>query len=358
MKLIKNLVLIASTTVLLFSCSKVDDVTPKVYSIPTTYNFEGAQANYTLATNQLSMLSQLIGLAETGNIVNTEVSKTALLNMYNNTNSPFTGNLSTFTGSSLFEATAIDFRDDMANWIDTLAQSSKSTTFGSNGVAGVVYRNNSSTGKLYNKKGFAAYEIMEKGMMGAFQLYQITQVYLSNSKIGASVSKTEKQKNWDMAFGYLGVPTNFPNNTESTPFWGEYFNTNSATLNNNTQIIMTAFLTGRAAIDNDDQSVVEQSAETIITELEKTAVGMTLTYLNRSKTAITNEDNGRRNGSLSETLGFAITLKYIANSKISASEVQEIIDLIGTNNWVPNVDNLDTALTKLSGIYGLDATRF
>jgi hypothetical protein len=360
MNIIKKLSLaILGLSTILFSCKSTTEVVAPTANVPTTYNFSTFQANSTLASVALAMMTDLINETETGNTKSVSVSSTSLINKFRNTNTPFNNaGLNTVVGISLKELTSNDLQAQIETYLLGIETASLSNTDGANSVAGVVVSNAGSK-KLYDAKGVALYELAEKGLMGALQYYQITSVYLSENKIGSSVSTAERQKNWDLAFGFLGVDISFPSTTTSKrPFWAEYLATNSAKLDNNTSKIMNAYLQGRAAIDLGDNVTISTSASIIKTELEKTAVSMALTYLNRANAAILSKDNGRKLGSLSESKGFFTILKYSPTKKITDTQYNEINELFGDNNWNTSSSTISNIVSKLSGIYGLDSTQF
>ena len=343
----------------LFSCKKDDpkpNTTPN-YTVPTTYNFENATVNGLAATTRLKMLSVLIEEAEKGNAKGTQVSASVLKDMFENnqTTLPFVskGISATF---SIKDKTDERFYDKFNAFADRLATASQATDSGDVNKAGVMKAKTSTSTKLYDDKGYAPYEILEKGLMGALQYYQITSVLLKDDKIGASVTKDQRQKNWDLAFAYLGINYDYPG-LDATPFWGEYIGTIGKILGDNDKTIFEAFRKGRAAINNDDNAAVSSSAATIIKELERSTAGMGLRYLLRAKTYYTS-DPVRRNAGLTEGYGFIEGLKYNSSKTISDAEITEIQTLMGDNNWNTSLDNINTAIDKLVNKFGFDLSKF
>jgi len=121
--------------------------------------------------------------------------------------------------------------------------------------------------------------------MGALLYYQSTAVYFEPGKIdgdNTSITEgrgTEMEHAFDEAFGYFGVPTNFPTSTDGLVFWGNYSNNRNPVLECN-QPIMNAFLKGRAAISNKDLVGRDEAIAEVRKYWELISVGSALHYLN------------------------------------------------------------------------------
>lgn len=339
----------------ILSCKKEEPKPlPASYKVPTTYNFENAEVNGMEAATRQKMMVVLIEETEKGNKVGTRISNNILNDMFTNNQatSPFKEEgISTLL--SIKEATSPTFLDKFEPLAKRLEIASQAADSGASNKSGVM-KSISNSVKLYDAKGYAPYELIEKGLMGAMQYYQITSILLKDNKIGASIIKIERQKNWDLAFAYLGLPIDYPA-IDKTPFWGEYLGTIGPLLNNNDKTIFNAFIKGRAAIDNDDHTVVAESAATIIKELERSAAGLGLKYLLRAKTYYTS-DPVRKNAGLTEGYGFIEGLRYSDSKTISEVEINELESLIGDNNWSTSLDNINIAIAKLSLKFGFDTS--
>nr|MCU0431720.1 DUF4856 domain-containing protein [Cytophagaceae bacterium] len=301
--------LIFITTFLLLSCKKaskeeVIDPTPTgpTYEVPTTYNFSGV--DYSGQTTRLDMLKEITDTMKKGNVMNTVLSATQLKNMLSNTNNPFTNAALNSSGkqiqNKIYAADVTKFQ----TYLDDIAVASQSTTAGSSGVAGVVSSSSVSTAKyLMNGKGVEYTQLVEKGLMGAFVYYQITSYYLSEEKISPEyVSlKSDRLHHWDEAFGYFGVPIDFPGNTAGIRFIGKYCNDRNAVLGLNTTI-MNAFLLGRAAINNGDEETRKAQVTILRNNIEKVFVGTAIHYLNDAYANAS--DDALRNHELSEAVAF------------------------------------------------------
>ena len=354
------LLIIASATLISCKKKKDEEQTPVIVNppvvLPLPNVYQADVANYAEATVNLEMFHELIEATEEGNTVGTEVSESKLNNMLNNISNPFTGDLTKNSTSKLADIINPNVKADLATYFKDLATSSLAKTNGDSLKAGVILGIGATSGKLYDAAGFANYELIEKGLMGALQLYQITAVQLADSSLAASVNNTKRLKKWDLAFGYLGVPKDFTVPYATTyPFWGEYFKTNDETLGGCVNKIMTAFVNGRKAIENNTNDLVKTNADIIKVEMDKVAAGMALTYLFRARKFSLNGDKGRRNGTASEGLGFLNALKYHASRKITNSELDIVIGLVGKNNWTLKIVDIEAAIVALATPYGFDA---
>jgi hypothetical protein len=169
------------------------------------------------------------------------------------------------------------------------------------------------------------------------------------------------EHHWDEAFGYLGVPIDFPTNTDGLAFWGKYVNGRNALLETNTGI-MDNFLKGRAAISNDDL----ESRDAAIIEVQKywelSSAGTAIHYLN---SALANfNDDAIRNHALSEAVAFVYALQFNENKKVTNANVSEILTKIGgdsnfadMNFYTITETDLNAAKDLLSTYYNLESVK-
>lgn len=348
-KYILSIALFATITIGLNSCKKDD--TTKNYDVPTTYNFDNV--DYSGQTYRLDMLGELTNEMKKGNTKGTAVSAQKLKDMYANANAPFSDAALNTSGKKLKDKTIATEQANIEKWMDDLAAASQSTVNGSNGVAGVVEEGTAKY--LCDANGVEHIQWIEKGLFGSLIYYQIAEVYLSDSKIGASVAKADRQHHWDEAFGYYGVPKDFPANKTGVRYIGKYGNDRDALLNINSTI-MNAYLKGRAAINNDDNEEVKKQTAIIKETIEKVLAGTAIKYLNdANKNFATN--NAVRNHVLSEAVAFIRALKFNSSKKISDTQLNDILNTLGTNNWTITQANILKARNDLSAIYGMDAVK-
>jgi len=341
--------------ILLSACNEDSDNAPS-YNVPETYSFQNV--NYSGQTTRLNMMEAMTAYMKTGN-EGAILEAQQLKNMYANTNNAFEdeslNNASKDLKSKTFELDQGMFEDFM----EALAQASQSAgQTGSNGTAGIVTSGDGSRSYLLDANGYEYTQIIEKGLMGACFYFQATAVYLSEEGIGAAVNNTEvtegegttMEHHWDEAFGYLGVPTTFPADTESARFWGKYCNDRDALLGTND--IMEAFIKGRAAISAKDMDTKNEMVPVIRETWEKIAAGTAIHYIN---SALDNfSDDALRNHALSEAWAFVLSLKYNPERKVSLEQIEEIHQLLGDNFYEVSSDDLNTAKDRLADWYSLE----
>ncbi len=361
---IKFAFLLSTLLLMLFSSCKrnkgTDDPSnpenPSVpaYEVPTTYNF--SSVDYSGQTTRLDMLAEIVTYMKTGNTMNTVLSEGKLLNMYDNVGSEFTASALNLSTKKLKEKTFITDVSSFEDYMDSIAVVSQSTVAGSNGQAGVITSGMSSY--LCSKYGVEYTQMIEKGLMGAVFYYQIVAVYLSSDKIGPQILKADRQHHWDEAFGYFGVPTDFPTNKIGIRFFGKYSEERNTLLGSNAKI-MNAFLKGRAAINNDDVATMNAQVTILRDELEKMIAGTAISYLNKAKVGIA--DDAVRNHALSEGVGFIKALTYSPTKKITNTEINNALSKLQTNNKYDfySVSDLEMEEIKtiLSNVYGFNSIK-
>lgn len=371
------LVLIVGTIILGTSCKKKEGCTDptalnydadaekddgscthdKGYNIPTTYNFENV--NYSGQTARLNMLTEISTYMKTGNTQGTVLDAQKLKDMFANTNNPFTEASLNTSGKKLKDKCYTADQTTFESYMDSLTLASTSSIDGANGTAGVV---TSGTKKyLFAANGYEYTQIIEKGLMGAVFYYQVAEVYTREDKIGNAVDNTTivtregttMEHHWDEAFGYYGVPIDFPTNTTGSRFYGKYCNDRDALLETNN--LMDAFLKGRAAISNQDYTTRDQAAKEVRQYFEKVIASTAVHYLNEAKANIA--DDAVRNHALSEAIGFINALKYNSDKLITNTQLDAVLNYIGTNLYEVVITDLDNARNELSTIYEFDSVK-
>lgn len=348
-------ILLALTILLIAGCrDKCDD--PICFDVPTTYAFPNV--SYTGQTERLDMLEEMTVYMKTGNTAGTVLDAQVLKDMYANENNPFS-----FTSSKQLKSKTFSLDTDMfENWMDNMALASKSTLAGSNGVAGVVESNSGGKQYLFDENGIEYTQLIEKVLMGAVFYYQASSVYLGEDKIGAGVDNetiidgegTDMEHHWDEAFGYLGVPMNFPANTDDARFHGKYCNSRDALMGTNDRI-MDAFILGRAAISEKDMDIKDQQVPVIRQAWEDVIAATAIHYLNGGNADIA--DDALRNHQLSEAIAFTRSLKYNVSKRITETQIDQVLNLIGDNLYEVTSADLIAARDLLSSVYGLDSIK-
>lgn len=346
MKQLGITVLIVSHLTGINSCKKEDNN----YDVPATYNF--TNVDYSGQTKRLAMLSELSAEMKKGNTSGVSVSSAVLLNMYSNTGNPFADPSLNTSGKQLKDKTFITEQPVIEGYLNAHALASQSTQPGSNGTAGVV---EVGTDKyLFDENGIEYTQLAEKGLFGSLIYYQIASVYLGEDKIGAQVALEDRLHHWDEAFGYFGVPVDFPTNTSGIKFLGKYCNDRNALLGLNS-IIMNAYLKGRSALSNNDEETVSAQISIIRDNLEKVLSGTSIHYINEALSNATND--AVRNHTLSEALAFARALRFSPAKKITDSQLNQLETYFGTNFYTVSTTNLQAAKNLISTIYGFDSVK-
>lgn len=322
--------------------------------VPDAYSFKNV--DYSGQTERLNMMDEMVAYMKTANTSGVSISGTKLKEMYENS-----GNHFSFTSSKQLKDKT--FSLDQALFMalmDSLEMASLSTSPGSDGVAGVVTSNDGSKKYLFDANGKEFGEIIQKGLMGAVFYYQVTGNYLTADKIGNDVDNTTvtegkgtpMQHHWDEAFGYFGVPVDFPENKDGIRYYGKYSNARDPLLGTN-ETLMNAFIKGRASILFEDYEARDEQVTIIKETWEKVIAATAISYLNKAKADLA--DDAIRNHTLSEAVGFINALKYNPTRKITESQISTILGFIGNNFYNVTTQGLDNARNELSTIYGLDS---
>ncbi|MBL1232223.1 MAG: DUF4856 domain-containing protein [Flavobacteriales bacterium] len=375
--------ILALSVLLMFSCSKDDDAPAPVanngggggsptYQIPTTYVFVDGSSQSTVnfdgQKQRLEMLSELVVYMKTANTLGTTVSATQLKNMYANNgytwvDAPGLG----MTGSTkqLKDKTAegdIGVQAMFENYMDSLAYisslnfSNSTETYGQAGVW-----TNGTKSYLMGGNGFEYGQLIEKGLMTAVFMNQMTVNYLGtladddNTTPLPGKTYTEMQHHWDEAFGYFSSEIDYPTNGADR-FWGKYAQGSVEVLLGTGTNIMNAFLKGRAAIDNNDYATRDAQIAIIRDQIEKVCAGTAIHYLNEAKANITSPIV--KNHVLSEAIAFIDGLRYGYNSinavSITSAEVDTALGYIGNDLSVVTIVNINLAIDLIASKTGLN----
>lgn len=333
------------------------------YSIPATYNF--SNANFTSSTQRIAMLGEMTTYIRSTHTTTQSTQPTLqaqkLKDMYSNANNQFTGTglnasgiqLKNVTDNAFSLQTLLDASFDDAEQASITSAASPTVTTASNGTPGKLVT--SSRAVLVDANGIEYKEFAEKGVMGAVFYSQATTIlkniatYDNTTVTGGS---TTQEKAWDEAFGYFGVPVDFPTNVTGLKYWGSYGNSVNSAIGCNTAI-MDAFLKGRAAISNKDDARRDANRDIIIATWEKIAAAKCISYLKGAKNNLS--DVATLHHNLSEGYGFILGFRYNPSKTISDADITILLNYIGPNfyNLVPA--NIDNAIAKLESVFGLNA---
>lgn len=365
---------IAISGVMAFSCVEDDAPRNEVINAPSTYVFErdgASTVDYQGQKDRLNMLSEMKSYLVTGD-KGQALSLQKLLDIYANANSPFSSqDLNQATTKQLenkTNAAQIDlFKGLMAKAAEVSQDVSANNTSAAEGIAGRVERGTTGNYVNVNEKGWEFTQLIEKGLLGAVFYDQIFNSYLTDAKIGDAVDNenlvegknyTTMEHHWDEAFGYWGVPTDFPKGDpvltpEYKRFWANYTDGRDGLLNVN-QPLMDAYILGRAAIVANDHTVKKDQVKVIIDLHELVSAATAVHYINDAMDYLSSDDQGNLFHSMSEAYAFISALQYSPSKKITQSNIIEILTSdFGTDGdfWKVSNESLQNAKDKLTTAY-------
>lgn len=332
------------------------DKAEKAYKVPATYSFANVDLDEQLEQMEMATaIEEYMDGAKSG----TQLEAQKLKNMFANINAPFADADLNTAEESLKDKTFIAASNSLEQYMDSLAAISGSTQAGSPGKAGMVQSLDGSKTYLLSGNGIDYIELIEKSIMGAVFYYQGTGPYMSDEEVGDDVdNETEVEgkgtalaHHWDEAFGYLGMPMQYPQAKDQLQWWGNYIEEMNPALQN-AQTLFDAFIKGRAAIENNDLATKNEMRKVIKEEWERICAGVAIHYLNKGLNNFS--DDALRCHALSEGLGFATALFYNPDRKISDADYQQVVAAFGTNFYQVKAADLTAARDLLSTVYGFD----
>lgn len=379
------------------SCSNDDMSTPdqtNKYSVPAKYSFERNNATTVDFSGQSS---RLLMLEEMGNSIKvaatngTEVSQSALSQMYSNTNNAFTNASLNTSGKQLKDKTAAskDYfqlflgggstteKLNVQSLFETqlnLANLASRGATASAGVAGVYLDGTSK--RLFAANGLEPQQVMLKGMMGAVFIDQIVNGYLSKNKLDEGTNKinntnkvlaegntyTTMEHFWDEGYGYIyGV--------DGTKFWSSYIDQVNADVDFNTVKldIDLAFRTGRAAIVANDYVTRDAQIDIIKAKLALIPAVRAVYYLQEGKGKLTVDKGAKAFHGLSEAYSFILSLRYTNkpgtdSPYFSKVEVDAMLNsMVSGTDGLWDIDNLapklDTLSEQIAARFGFTVTQ-
>jgi hypothetical protein len=338
-------------SIFITSCDKDDD--GPSFSVPDTYNFDNAEfGEATASINMWSGFQFYLGRGATR-----QLSQDTVNYLWNNTNNAFTSefisNLPNSPQQLNTSGINLASRTADAPVIKALADSMVkiSQFYNTTGGEGKSGKQGS---RLFNHAGVEFNQLVAKGLMGALVLSKVVAhldaaANADNNTVTPGKG-TAMQHEWDMAFGYVGIPTDYDTSkayTSTDPkrplAIGGYFAERGKYIKAG-GIVFEAFRKGRAAIAAKNYGARDAAAATIKEYVEKAIAAACYYYVSHPQ-AIT--DKPAQLHELSEGRGFIIALKYrAANSKLSASSYQTLVDILGPTQNAYTLIN-DASFAKL-----------
>ena len=358
-----NLIYVASAMsacLIVFSCKK-DDNTPKIepYTVPDTYSFTDVE--YKESAARISMWVGYTGILGKSNV--RQLSQDTINYLWNNTNSAFTTETAsnipyTFDALNTLSYKLSDKTADAAAfkaYADSMVVVSQYyNTPASRGVAGKI------GSRIFNYTGLEFNQAVAKGLMGALSLYNIISIMdkipQDDNTTSTPGSGTAMQHNWDLAFGYLGIPKDYdtsfnygtaPVKADRPLGIGGYFAERGKYIEAGGKVF-EAFRKGRAAIGAKDNAVRDEAIATIKEYVEKTLAAAAYNYVTAPQTQA--ELSAKFHG-LSEAYGFVEALKYRStNSPLTAANYQKLKNIMATDFYELAEDASNTKLKEAQSI--------
>lgn len=327
------------------NAEKTDDNCDYSYTVPQNYEFTDENGNNTVSftgqTARMDMLSEMVTYLKTANN-NAAVTLDAavLLSMYDNTYTNWDDSELDDNGKQLKNKTALGDAGIQAmfeGWMTAAAAATPSTN----------------TSYLQDVSGLEWTQVIEKGLMSACFVSQMTSNYLgeisedNNTEIIEGKYYTEMEHHWDEAYGYFTDAPDYPTNGTNR-FWGKYANKSYLEDNiGSATDIATAFRTGRAAIASGNIADALYQAEIIKSESKQMVAGMALHYLNDVKAQVSSGgDQSSINHSMSEALAFIYGIQFVTDSPdMSYTEVMSIV-----NQIEPSVAGISQNIMEINSI--------
>lgn len=280
--------------------------------------------------------------------------------LYANAASQFTNSALNTSGIQLKDKTSnayslqtiLEASYDDAATTSVFASATPTTQSASSGVAGKLI--SPSRAILVDVNGLEYKELTEKGLMGAVLYYQATTIltniaaYDNSTSVGGT---TAQEKAWDEAFGYFGVPIDFPTNVTGLKNWGTYCNAVNTAIGSNATM-MNAWLKGRAAITNNDNTARDEARTTVVNTWERFAAAKCIAYMKSAKTNFAQDADRHHN--LSEGIGFINGFAYNPSKTITNAQIAQLQGYFGTNLYNVTVADMDNVINTLATIFNLD----
>lgn len=350
---------------LLISCNKDDNDDPiPPYTVPDTYDFTNVDfAEATTAVNQWSGFTAYLGKASAR-----QLSQDTVNYLWSNTNNAFTSEIVVNLPNTpeQLNASGINLASLTTDpsIIKAMADSQVVVSQYYNTPGGEGLPGKQGT-RLFNYSGFEFNQGVAKGTMGAFAMAKIFEHLdaAANADNNTLINGqgTEMQHEWDLAFGYVGIPKDYDTSYTYTSAdadrplaIGGYFAERGKYIQSG-GIVFEAFRKGRAAIVAKDYTARNEAAGIIKEYIEKTLAAACYYYVTHPQAST---DRPSQLHELSEGRGFIVALKYRdASSKLTASNYQALVDILGIEqNAYPLIN--DASFTKLKEAQNILTTTY
>lgn len=243
------------------------------------------------------------------------------------------------------------------------------------GKAGKVFTKPNTAGNvskyLLDANGLELNQLIQKGLMGAYQYDYIANVLMSDAKLGADnhhlvpgKKYTELEHNWDEAFANFTLNKVYAKGATIKTITGESYlaryaweyGDKSDTTNADFKKLHLAFLKGRAAIVNNNLTEVKAQALFIKTVLEKVIARAGFNYISKWKASRTSDPNAGFH-QLAEGLGFVYSLRFCTVHGANDAFADDLLNKLvyGNTNgvWTLNTENADYAINAIKAKFNV-----
>ena len=360
---------------------------------PEDYGFTRGGKSTVFYTGQTTRLKQATELKSAMN--NAASTKTQLDNMFNNgsgfTDSSLDGSKKCGNKTAASPIASATVKPLFDTWItefaEVVAPAVNSGTSASAGVAGSYTESDGSRTVKINGKGFEFNQVFSKGLIGALQVDQIINQYLSVGKLDSGTARedndngvygyalpgeteltiTKMEHYWDEGFGYLqGLDNQFvPGLADGgdRAHLNYYLNKINSQGNEDgiTKKIYDAFTLGRAAIVAKDYDERDKQAAIVAAELSKVVGYKAFYYIEKGSGYISEGKWAAAHHALSEAYGFILGMQFTKAADgepyMTNSEVNTMLDALAAGNgfWDRNPAELDDMAAQLKTATGLSS---
>ena len=413
----KNMIILIISFLTLFNCTKEEEVmvyvdrevqvevekivtvtntvteTVNVLVPPEDYGFTRGGKSTVFYTGQTTRLEQAAELKKDMN--DAASTKTLLDNMFNNgtgfTDSTLDGSKKIGNKTAASPIASATVKPIFDTWItefaEVVAPAVNSGTTASAGVAGLYTESDGSREVKINGKGFEFNQLFSKGLIGALQIDQIINQYLSVGKLDSGTARedndngvygyalpgeteltiTKMEHYWDEGFGYLQgmdnqfIPGGQPDGDRA--HLNYYLDKINKQDNESgiTQKIYDAFTLGRAAIVAKDYVERDKQAAIVAAELSKVIGYKAFYYIEKGSTSIAAGKWAAAHHALSEAYGFILGMQFTKAADgepyMTNAEVNTMLDALAAGNgfWDRTPAELDDMAVQLKAATGLSS---
>jgi len=395
-----SFILLSAAALSMASCDtkSKEPTTLTTVEAPETYTFtrDGkSTVSFSGQTDRIQMSEELTAAMK----ANGGATETSLLEMFRNQKadgsdaSPFTSESLNSSSKSIKEKVAASkdyyssnttesaaIKKQLEDWVKAQATDvfPNWQVLAKSGVAGQIADGDKT--RYVSGSGFEYNQLVGKGLIGSLMLDQIANNYLSavvldegtnrtdneNGVVGEGKNYTNMEHKWDEAYGYVfGNSPNPENPLANIEADDDFLNKYLRSVDGDSDFagiakeVFDAFKLGRAAIVAGDYELRDQQANIIRERLSKVVGIRAVYYLQKGKEQI---EAGNRTGafhSLSEGVGFTLSLRFTRNPATNSPYLpsQEILAFVealtkGNGFWEVSPELLGQMSGRIASQFG------